>query len=170
MIDSMNPKIQSELIQQNAASGGGGSSDLPDISPADFGSYLAVDELGEWGLDRPKTGIDYSTTEQNTGLKWIDGKEIYQISKIGSGSYTDSIVLVPAVDTLIGFEGFYKVDAEGTEFPLALTPGGGKNLFPVKDNMNRILLYAPIQISDTSYNVTVYYTKPTETKKSTKKK
>ena len=23
-------------------------------------------------------GIDYSTTEQNTGLKWIDGKDIYQ--------------------------------------------------------------------------------------------
>lgn len=23
-------------------------------------------------------GIDYSTTEQDTGLKWIDGKEIYQ--------------------------------------------------------------------------------------------
>ena len=24
------------------------------------------------------TGIDYSTSEQNTGLKWIDGKDVYQ--------------------------------------------------------------------------------------------
>lgn len=24
------------------------------------------------------TGLNYSTTEQNTGLKWIDGKDIYQ--------------------------------------------------------------------------------------------
>lgn len=170
MIDSMNPKIQSELIQQNAASGGGGSSDLPDITPADYGSYLAVDELGQWGLDIPKTGIDYSTTEQSTGLKWIDGKEIYQISKAGEGSITTPIELVSNVDSVIDFEGYYKVDARGTLFPLGISAGTNVNLFPVKADTGMLILYAPATITSTTYNVTVYYTKPTETKKTTKKK
>ncbi len=48
------------------------------------------DHLGEWDASdfTPTTvarelasqvvGVNYSTTEQNTGIKWIDGKDIYQ--------------------------------------------------------------------------------------------
>ena len=33
-------------------------------------------------------GVDYSTEEQATGLKWIDGKELYQITVTGNFSGT----------------------------------------------------------------------------------
>ena len=33
---------------------------------------------GTWGTVQATGGIDYSTSEQDTGLKWIDGKSIYQ--------------------------------------------------------------------------------------------
>ncbi len=32
----------------------------------------------EGGGDTPAGGINYSTEEQDTGLKWVDGSEIYQ--------------------------------------------------------------------------------------------
>lgn len=32
------------------------------------------------GGDTPAGGVSYSTEEQDTGLKWIDGKSIYQIT------------------------------------------------------------------------------------------
>ena len=32
------------------------------------------------GGDTPAGGVDYSTEEQDTGLKWLDGKSIYQIT------------------------------------------------------------------------------------------
>lgn len=42
-------------------------------------------------------GIDYSTTEQDTGVKWVDGKPIYKISFSGtfqlSAQHTASIIL-----------------------------------------------------------------------------
>lgn len=33
---------------------------------------------GTWGTIQAVGGVDYSTSEQDTGLKWIDGKSIYQ--------------------------------------------------------------------------------------------
>lgn len=51
---------------------------LPEVTASDSGSYLAVDENGEWGLDAPSgSGIAYSTTEHVVG-KWIDDSPIYQ--------------------------------------------------------------------------------------------
>lgn len=38
------------------------------------------------GGDTPAGGIDYSTEEQDTGLKWIDGKALYQITVTGNFS------------------------------------------------------------------------------------
>lgn len=46
--------------------------------------------------------VDYSETEQDTGVKWIDGKTIYQLT--GHFNYTNSVHAVNApanMDTLI---------------------------------------------------------------------
>ena len=40
------------------------------------------------GGDTPGGGIDYSTEEQDTGLKWIDGKKLYRITVTGNFSGT----------------------------------------------------------------------------------
>ena len=50
---------------------------LPEVDNTDNGKLLGVSN-GEWSkVDAPSINIDYSTTEQNTGRKWIDGKPIY---------------------------------------------------------------------------------------------
>jgi hypothetical protein len=41
-------------------------------------------------------GVDYSTTEQDTGLKWIDGKNIYRRTFTGNlGNASTQIASVP---------------------------------------------------------------------------
>lgn len=47
------------------------------------GKYF-VDAEGGGGAG----GVDYSTEEQATGLKWIDGKDLYQITVTGNFSGT----------------------------------------------------------------------------------
>lgn len=78
IVDSTNPRIMADNIRELAKNGGGGGSDLPEVTSADNGKVLGVVE-GSWNkMDAPSGGIDYSTTEQNTGRKWIDGKDIFQ--------------------------------------------------------------------------------------------
>lgn len=65
------------------------ASQLPAVTSEDEGSLLTVNSSGEWAKGNPVVGnIDYSTTEQNTGIKWIDGEDIY--SKVFSGTVTAS--------------------------------------------------------------------------------
>lgn len=58
--------------------------DLDDVNVTSItdGQVLAWDDVSEKFINvTPSSGgggIDYSTSEQNTGLKWIDGKDIYQ--------------------------------------------------------------------------------------------
>lgn len=43
-------------------------------------------------------GVDYSTEEQATGLKWIDGKDLYQITVTGNFSGTTFHVVTGITD------------------------------------------------------------------------
>lgn len=73
-MNTINIKSLSEQVSKLSASGGSG---LPDVTAADDGKVLGVVE-GSWSkMDAPSGGVDYSSTEQNTGRKWIDGKPIY---------------------------------------------------------------------------------------------
>lgn len=56
-------------------------------------------------------GIDYSLEEQDTGLKWIDGKKIYQKTvDCGTGPSAKSIKSVPhnisGISTIVSMDGF----------------------------------------------------------------
>ena len=74
-MNTINIKALSEQVSKLSSSGGSG---LPDVTAADNGKVLGVVK-GSWNkMDAPSGGVNYSTTEQNTGLKWIDGKDIFQ--------------------------------------------------------------------------------------------
>lgn len=66
------PKINNHTINGEMTSE---DLDLQDkiIFPGDGSKYL--DGNGEFST--PAVGVNYSTSEQNTGLKWIDGKDIF---------------------------------------------------------------------------------------------
>ena len=51
--------------------------DASDELVVKIGSGLAFDENGAIEVDSTG-GLDYSNTEQDTGLKWLDGRSIYQ--------------------------------------------------------------------------------------------
>ena len=74
MIDSTNPRIMADNIKELAAGGGGTS-----VTPNPEGEATGV--LSSIGIDGNKylTIQDYSTTEQSTGEKWIDNKDIFII-------------------------------------------------------------------------------------------
>lgn len=98
-----------ERLTGNLSVGGGVSSyneleDLPTVNGYEFIGDMTSESLGIW---QPK---DFSTTEQNTGLKWVDGKDIYMRSfnvAIGS-SNTFVIDNTVSYDSLISITGNVK--------------------------------------------------------------
>lgn len=68
----------------SGGSGGGGSITI-DPTPTQ-GSSNAVSSGGVYTALQGVSPIDYSTTEQDTGRKWIDGKPVYQKTLVSSFS------------------------------------------------------------------------------------
>lgn len=169
MVDTWNPAQINEAIKNGSV--GGSSSELPEITPSDYGSFLAVDEDGEWGLDTPKSIPDYSTTETATGQKWIDGRDIY--AKTYTGSITTNYQTIDA--DFNGQNEIIKADAY-----VSTDAGGMSNGYissnwccAVSYNTSQFLnIYTGSGLSEGTYKVTVYYVKPAEPEaaKTTKKK
>lgn len=80
-MNTINIKALSEQVSKLSSSGGG--SGLPEVTAADNGKVLGVVE-GSWSkMDAPSGVVDYSTTEQDTGRKWVDGSPIYSKTYTG---------------------------------------------------------------------------------------
>ena len=104
---------------QGATAGQAGVHGLvPAPAAGDQDKYLSGG--GTWeDLPQSSGGVDYSTSEQDTGLKWIDGKAIYQQTisfTVTSGSYVSNPTGIIGIDTLISHEsigrvGEYVIDA-----------------------------------------------------------
>lgn len=58
-----------------------------DVSNGEKIGALTVGDTSYNVYQKPNTNINYSTTEQNTGRKWIDGREIYQRTVEINGNY-----------------------------------------------------------------------------------
>lgn len=63
-------------MQGATASAAGVHGLVPAPQAGDNEKYLTG--AGTWEAPQTGGGVDYSLTEQDTGLKWIDGKSIYQ--------------------------------------------------------------------------------------------
>ena len=80
MIDSTNPRIMADNIRALSANSGGSN-----VVPNPGGQ--STGELESLGIDGSKYRIptyspaDYSTSEVDTGIKWIDNSPIYRIVK-----------------------------------------------------------------------------------------
>jgi hypothetical protein len=81
-IDSTNPRTMADNIRKLDDAVAAAASELPEVEASDEGKVLTVDSEGSWAAEDlppyPVGNLDYSTTEQDTGVKWIDGKNIYR--------------------------------------------------------------------------------------------
>ena len=73
---------------------------------------------GTWEDPPASGGVDYSTNEQDTGLKWIDGRTIYQRTyqniALNHGSWTNGILGTSSIE-ILDYSG--KIAISGTSRP-----------------------------------------------------
>lgn len=79
------------VMQGATASSDGTAGQAPQPHAGDQDKFLAGD--GFW--KKIITGVDYSTQEQDTGLKWIDGKKIYRTVLQFNNLYNDMHITIP---------------------------------------------------------------------------
>lgn len=132
---------------------------------------LVIKSLGE-GLELSAAGklsltsgsINYSTIEQNTGIKWVDGSDIYVITKV----FDDPITLTG--NTWVTFESTSDVKeviestVRGVDNEQAM---GYSGVYVTSTGAVQALQTRSQNIKVSS--ITYYYTKKIETKKTTKK-
>ena len=89
--------------------------------PADTVDTQAIDD---GAVTAPKTnfGGDYSTSEVNTGFKWVDGRDIYK-KTISFGALPNNTTKnvahgITNLDLIISYDGMAKVTSSGNQIPL----------------------------------------------------
>lgn len=104
--------INQKFINNSIPSIPSNITDLSDViftSPTE-GQILSIDSDGNVVNVDPSgaAGINYSTTEQNTGIKWTDGKYIYKKTfELASGTVTGGVINVAnttGIDNIIKCE------------------------------------------------------------------
>lgn len=162
-------EIQTDTFTGATSQMAGDKGLVPAPSAGDQNKYLKAN--GTW--DTPSSGgggggIDYSTTEQNTGLKWIDGKDIYQITiqtslplvaTDGTMAYAD--ISFTGVDSVIKLVAQFS-DTNSVYF----TPYLSNGLRIVKTYYNKstqkiMLATDSVSFSEVPCIITIQYTKAT---------
>lgn len=149
------------------------SDPLPATSGASAGDVLGlVGENKAKGWITPYTPLDYSTTEQNTGYKWTDGKDIYvkvvtiplTTSRNSSGDLS--------IDNLIEIRGFISQTSEFYKTTILPLYFGSSYYATVSGGVDNDIIIQQAGYNGETATVIAFYTKVTsdpETK-STKKK
>lgn len=104
--------------------------------------------------------IDYSTTEQDTGRKWIDGKLIYQKTYTSEQGYTSSTpidVSTLNIETLINIEA---IGSDNTPYAsnnkwIVSSIGGVNNRYVYLDTNDNIIFGSAFPV----FVITLWYTK-----------
>ena len=98
---------------------------------------------------------NYSTTEHKTGRKWVDGKDIYEITysfnTTTANTKTDSGVTLPAIDSLI------KLDGVLADAVPVFSNIDDKVGVMIEDN--KLKYYVPTWATTLTMTVTMLYTK-----------
>jgi len=111
---------------------------------------LAAAKKGSGGGGGGTKLPDYSTTEQKTGRKWVDGKDEYVITVQKTYGKYSTVLL--NVSTLIGVMG-YEVHSDSRRY------GINGNMFMLQTNSTDL---QTVYDQDTYINATIFYTKSNE--------
>lgn len=114
---------------------------------------------------------DYSTTEQNTGQKWVDGSDIYQCTFVKSSSdFSDNTITISLAslnpNVIVNANGMFTSGTGVNEFtapipyvePLNLS-GSSINLFYLNQSKDLCIRRSSSSLDVSSIFTTVWYTK-----------
>lgn len=98
---------------------------LPEVETTDEGKVLTVNSSGKWAPANPSSSynLDYSTTEKDTGKKWIDGSPIYQKTYVVTpkdvtfSNYTSVPHGISNLGKILSYNGFIKYSSDYRTFP-----------------------------------------------------
>lgn len=135
------PKNREEkYLYDIAMNGGGGGGATDAVKYTEQSLTSAQQAQARENIGAAAAAIDYSATEQDTGIKWVDGKSVYQKTYVfdppvaGSYSYIDLVdVSGLSIDTLIYMSG---IEHDATYDNIALVEthtSNNENLFLTAD-------------------------------------
>lgn len=149
-------------------SGGGGNADIVHLTQAQYDAlpsskltdnklYMITDGSSGGG------GINYSTSEQDTGLTWIDGSEIYQKSYSGTASSSSNTIEASFTNKKIIEANGYITKSNG----MGISIGGLSNsttwAFGVHiDNSNNLCVIVDNDTINGEYCITIRYIKTSQ--------
>ena len=129
---------------------------VPGYSAGDAGKILSTNG---WINQSSYTPPAYSTTEQKTGQKWIDGKDIYFKVIEGTGSFTTSDYFGSYSGSISPGFTFDNIWLD-RNMSYLITSGGVKEGFLFMQNSNGTLnLFTCASRSNVDYKIVFYYTK-----------
>lgn len=121
------------------------------------------DTNGEIIYPQTISDMDYSTSEQDTGCKWIDGKPIYKKtvykSSISSGDI-DTAHGISNISKVIKHEAFYVTSGSYKQLPIIANTSGGNYSVVWSVNSTNINTVSTATLSD--FYITIWYTKTTD--------
>ena len=134
-----------------------------------IGEGLDLSAAGE--LSNTSTGgVDYSTTEQDTGLKWTDGKNIYKKTyrvDLTSDNLNVDLDIEGTISEVIKIEGVW-TDGSGV-FNFSYSRAY-RTAVDIDLNNKRLRYAGNVHGDSVKSSVTIYYTKAVSNNRSTKKK
>ena len=149
--------ITNQVFQPAGVSTPGTKGLVPQPSAGDTGKILS----NEGWIDAPETFTppNYSTTEQKTGQKWIDGKDIYLRVVEGNGSFTTSDYFGSYSGQISPGFTFDNIWLD-RNMSYLITSGGVKEGFLFMQNSNgNIYLFTCASRASVDYKIIFYYTK-----------
>lgn len=149
--------ITNQVFQPAGVSSNGTKGLVPRPSAGDTGKILS----NEGWIDAPEsyTPPNYSTTEQKTGQKWIDGKDLYFRVVEGNGSFTTDDYFGSYSGQISPGFSFDNIWLD-RNMSYLITSGGVKEGFLFMQNSNGTLnLFTCASRSSVDYKIIFYYTK-----------
>lgn len=121
---------------------------------------------GDIWIDTSISTGNYSTSEADTGFKWIDGKTIYKKTFTGTLTASASVRLIttissfPSVETMVKAEGWFNGGSEIVVFGSThVSSSGTINRAMAIRGDNQLVTWSDSARTNAPYAFTIYYTK-----------
>lgn len=150
----------------NQATAGTVALDYPTITmtttdPGEGAAISANNYVAVYGGD--PIIMDYSTSEINTGAKWIDGSAIYKktvsIGALPNNTEKSVAHNISNIESIVKFEGFAKNNNFSNQIPLPFISTTAANQIYILTNSTNIIIGSGTDRSSLIGYVTLYYTK-----------